>query len=86
MERYFKRPRQLREELVGVFDDDTRYVFRSLGFDRDWEIIDREVYERMRAEGWSDLEIAMSKEHIIIQSRNIEAIDRELERLNNGRK
>jgi len=86
MERYFKRPRQLREELVGVFDDDTRYVFRSLGFDRDWEIVDREVYERMRAEGWSDLEIAMSKEHIIIQSRNIEAIDRELERLNNGRK
>ena len=86
MERYFKRPRQLREELVGVFDDDTRYVFRSLGFDRDWEIIDREVYERMRAEGWSDLEIAMSKEHIITQSRNIEAIDRELERLNNGRK
>jgi len=86
MERYYKRPRQLREELVGVFDDDTRYVFRSLGFDRDWEIIDREVYERMKAEGWSDLEIAMSKEHIIIQSRNIEAIDRELERLNNGRK
>jgi hypothetical protein len=86
MERYFKRPRQLREELVGVFDDDTRYVFRSLGFDRDWEIVDREVYERMRAEGWSDLEIAMSKEHIITQSRNIEAIDRELERLNNGRK
>lgn len=85
MERYYKRPRQLREELVGVFDDDTRYVFRSLGFDRDWEIIDREVYERMRAEGWSDLEIAMSKEHIITQSRNIEAIDRELERLNNGR-
>ena len=85
MERYFKRPRQLREELVGVFDDDTRYVFRSLGFDRDWEIIDREVYERMKAEGWSDLEIAMSKEHIITQSRNIEAIDRELERLNNGR-
>jgi len=86
MERYYKRPRQLREELVGVFDDDTRYVFRSLGFDRDWEIVDREVYERMRAEGWSDLEIAMSKEHIITQSRNIEAIDRELERLNNGRK
>lgn len=86
MERYFKRPRQLREELVGVFDDDTRYVFRSLGFDRDWEIIDREVYERMKAEGWSDLEIAMSKEHIVTQSRNIEAIDRELERLNNGRK
>jgi len=86
MERYFKRPRQLREELVGVFDDDTRYVFRSLGFDRDWEIIDREVYEQMKAEGWSDLEIAMSKEHIVTQSRNIEAIDRELERLNNGRK
>jgi len=86
MERYFKRPRQLREELVGVFDDDTRYVFRSLGFDRDWEIVDREVYERMKAEGWSDLEIAMSKEHIVTQSRNIEAIDRELERLNNGRK
>ncbi|OQA82362.1 MAG: hypothetical protein BWY29_00909 [Microgenomates group bacterium ADurb.Bin238] len=86
MERYYKRPRQLREELVGVFDDDTRYVFRSLGFDRDWEIVDREVYERMRAEGWSDLEIAMSKEHIVTQSRNIEAIDRELERLNNGRK
>ena len=85
MERYYKRPRQLREELVGVFDDDTRYVFRSLGFDRDWEIIDREVYERMRAEGWSDLEIAMSKEHIVTQSRNIETIDRELERLNNGR-
>ena len=86
MERYYKRPRQLREELVGVFDDDTRYVFRSLGFDRDWEIIDREVYEQMKAEGWSDLEIAMSKEHIVTQSRNIEAIDRELERLNNGRK
>ena len=86
MERYFKRPRQLREELVGVFDDDTRYVFRSLGFDRDWEIVDREVYERMRAEGWSDLEIAMSKEHIVTQSRNVETIDRELERLNNGRK
>jgi len=85
MERYYKRPRQLREELVGVFDDDTRYVFRSLGFDRDWEIIDREVYEQ-KAEGWYDLEIAMSKEHIVTQSRNIEAIDRELERLNNGRK
>ena len=86
MERYFKRPRRLREELVGVFDDDTRYVFRSLGFDKDWEIIDREVYEQMKAEGWSDLEIAMSKEHIVTQSRNIEIIDRELERLNNGRK
>lgn len=86
MERYYKRPRQLREELVGVFDDDTRYVFRSLGFDRDWEIIDREVYEQMKAEGWSDLEIAMSKEHIVTQSRNVETIDRELERLNNGRK
>lgn len=85
MERYYKRPRQLREELVGEFSDDTRYTFHHFGLDKDWEIIDREVYERMRAEGWTDLEIAMSKEHIIIQSRNIEVLDRELERLNNGR-
>ena len=52
---------------------------------RDWEIIDMEVYSRMKAEGCSDLEISMSNEHIIMQSRNIEALDRELERLNNGR-
>ncbi|GEM_PF-6672114 len=85
MERYYKRPRRLREELVGTLDDDTRYIFHRFGMDKDWEIIDREVYEQMKAEGWSDLEIAMSKEHIVTQSRNVEAIDRELERLNNGR-
>jgi hypothetical protein len=84
-ERYVKRRRNLREELVGELTEDTRYFFNQYGLDRDWEIIDMEVYSRMKAEGWSDLEISMSKEHIIMQSRNIEALDRELERLNNGR-
>lgn len=84
-ERYVKRRRNLREELVGELTEDTRYFFNQYGLDRDWEIIDMEVYSRMKAEGWSDLEISMSKEHIIMQSRNIGALDRELERLNNGR-